>query len=535
MRTQSANYNAFTETRTIDFEVAFGLINEEAKNKVVASSPASSARTGPENAVNRNYKNLSNWATFEEKGWILGGGERILPTDSSSIPLGWWSEQESNGSGNFVGGGNDETTAVIGIAKLGKMVLGNSSTSGSGIPYILFDFGTPTTTYGWSLYFDSKNMIWPTEIRITVYSTSGTEVFSKVYENNADKMFISQIIEDYGAVKIEFLKMNKPYRKVRLIEADFGVTQRFDKDTLVKATVTEGVDISASKLPSRQLTFVFDNSKKIYNMLKPDLLYDYFSSGSEIFAKVFVNDEAVSLGQFYFTEAKTKSNSLTAEIIANDIIMQLGSVLYSRTSGADMTLKNAIDTVLSGVNVERVYHDNVDKTMVYLSAVSSVSKREMIRYLAQAAMCTVYVNRDGQMVFKRIETADDAVGEIDKDALYNYNGISVSDHITKVVVTANDPTTYGGVRQYEAGDGANVKEVSNPCVHDSNGTAVARWLLDCYKRRVHYKVKNRCDPAIEIGDTIRLDDTYGENLNAAVTGVDLVYTGGMYANTEATI
>lgn len=543
MKQQSATYNPFTDTRTVDFEISFGLFNEKAKDNVVTTTSGDSNRTAPENAVNRNYSNISNWATFENRGWILGGGERILPTDSTAISLGWWSEQESNSNGVFVSGA-DETTAVLGIAVLGKMVLGNlaptfelirapRSTEG---PYISFEFKEPITTYGWSLYFDSKNMIWPTELKITAYAADGiTELDSKYYENDSDKLSISQIVDGYGSLKIEFLKMNKPYRKVRLVEIDFGITQRFNKDTLVKASIAEDVDIAGNTLPSRQLSFVFDNSTKIYNMLKPDMLYDYFSSGSEIFAKAVVNNEEVSLGQFFFTEAKTKSNSLTAEIVANDLILQLGNVMYSRTEGVEMTLGEAVDIILDGYSIERIYYDGAEDMLVYMSPVSSTSKREMLHYLAQAAMCTVYINRDGKMIFKRIETAAEAVGEINKDALYNYNGISVTDHITKVVVTANDPTTYGGIRQFEAGDGSNIKEVSNPCVHDLNGVAVAKWLLECYKRRVRYKVKNRCDPAIEIGDTIRLDDTYGENLNAAVTGIELVYTGGMYANTEAII
>ena len=64
---------------------------------------------------------------------------------------------------------------------------------------------------------------------------------------------------------------------------------------------------------------------------------------------------------------------------------------------------------------------------------------------------------------------------------------------------------------------------------------MAEWLLAGYRRRISYKVNNRCDPAVEIGDTVKLDDTFGANLNAAVTGIDIVWDGKMYARTEAVI
>lgn len=535
MRKQSATYSPFSETRTLDFEVSFGLINEAAKNRAVVSASGSAFRTDASQTIDRQYKGLKNWATFERNGWILGGGNKILSADDSAEQFGWWSDIDADSTGKFSAQGSaDPTTAILGVAKLGIMILGNASTTSAGIPYISFEFGEPVTTYGWSLYFDEKNGIYPTQIRITAFADNGkTVVYEMNYENDEDKAYISAVAENYTSLKIEFLAMNQPYRKVRVLEIDFGITQIFDKDTLVRASIAEGVDIAARTLPSRQLTFVFDNSKKIYNMLNPTMLYDYFSKGSEIFAKIIVNGEAVDLGKFYFTNATTKSNSLTAEITANDIILQLGDVMYSRTEGVEMTLGEAVDEILTGVSVERIYEKNVDKTKVFLSAVSSTSKREMLRMLAQAAMCTCYVNRDGQMIFKRVDTANTYVSTIDKDALYDYNGISVSDPVDKVVLTVNDPTIYGGIRTFEAGSGSNVVEVMNACVHDDNGEAVAAWLLECYQRRVHYKVKNRCDPAVEMSDTIKLDDTYGENLNASVTGVNIKYSGGIYATTEA--
>jgi hypothetical protein len=268
-------------------------------------------------------------------------------------------------------------------------------------------------------------------------------------------------------------------------------------------------------------------------MLKPDMLYNYFSSGSKISVTMNVNDDTIDMGSFFFTAAETQSNALTAQITANDVIIQLDKMLYSHDVNEEMTLEEAVNVILEGVDIERQYDEGLASVRVNLSTASSVSRREMLRMLAQAAMCTCFVNRDNKLVFTNLVTMGANVSSIDKHALYNFNGLAVDDYIDKVTLVCNDPLMYGGTRQYEAGEGTHPVEVNNPCVAEENGAAVAAWLLEGYKRRVRYKVKNRCDPAVEIGDTVRLDDTYGENLNAVVNGIDIRWSGGMYATTRA--
>ena len=506
MRQQSRTYNPFTSTRVLDCVVSFGLINSRAKETASAQADAT-VRTSADNVIDGRYSTLPNYATFEKNGWILGEGNKILPTDSSGLDLGWWSPVAADERGVF-----------------------------ADVPYISFSFAEPVTTYGWSLYFDAKNNIFPTKVRFTAYAADGeTVVATRLFENKKAELYASFIVENYSSVKVEFISMNKPFRKVRLLEMDFGLTQKFDKDTLVKVNILEDADVICRNLPSRQITFTFDNSTKIYNLLKPDMLYDYFSSGSAISALIRVNGEDVDMGSFFFSSAEAKSDALVAKITANDLIMQLDKVSFTNAENKSMKLSAAVDIMLEGYDIERVYSDGVGDTLVNLSTASSIPRREMLRQLAQAAMCTCFINRDGKLMFKNLITAEDYDSTIDKHALYDYSGITVADNVTKVVLTANNPLVYGGVRTWEAGEGTRKVEVNNPCVHDDNGQAVAEWLLAGYRRRISYKVKNRCDPAVEIGDTVKLDDTFGANLNAAVTGIDIVWDGKMYARTEAVI
>jgi hypothetical protein len=80
--------------------------------------------------------------------------------------------------------------------------------------------------------------------------------------------------------------------------------------------------------------------------------------------------------------------------------------------------------------------------------------------------------------------------------------------------------------------GAIVTSFQNPCVAKSAGASVAAWLLSGLGRRKNYAVKNRCDPAVEIGDTIAAADIFGNFENAVVTGVEVSYDGTLHAVTK---
>ncbi|MBQ3860836.1 MAG: hypothetical protein II779_09920, partial [Clostridia bacterium] len=59
------------------------------------------------------------------------------------------------------------------------------------------------------------------------------------------------------------------------------------------------------------------------------------------------------------------------------------------------------------------------------------------------------------------------------------------------------------------------------------------WLLVMSNWRKQYAVKNRCDPAVEIGDTLEIADAFGNDGLALVTGIEISYDGVLSAVTEA--
>ena len=82
-----------------------------------------------------------------------------------------------------------------------------------------------------------------------------------------------------------------------------------------------------------------------------------------------------------------------------------------------------------------------------------------------------------------------------------------------------------------ANDFERVKEVNNPLAND--GAAVAAWILGWVQRRVSYDVSYRGNPALDLLDTVQIDDVYKVNGNAMITEHNFDYDGGLKSNATA--
>ena len=135
------------------------------------------------------------------------------------------------------------------------------------------------------------------------------------------------------------------------------------------------------------------------------------------------------------------------------------------------------------------------------------------------------------MRLRKLDVMGTGVGQITKNEMYDYDGISVDERVDKIELTARD-SAYENKVTYTFGEGTYTKSITNESIAPARVPEIAEWLFDTYRRRRRYAVKNRCDPAIEIGDTVRIEDAYGNNDNVVVTGIEITYDGGLSAITK---
>lgn len=507
----SGNYNPFPRVREVDCRISFGVMDQNAKDAEITGNDAGFFPRYGETVDGVNEIG-GKWASLERDFWSLDGTYDIAPDDMDDVQTGWWSSVISGADGTF------ETP-----------------------PYIRYDFGQALSTLGWTLWFDGKAGQYASAVRAEVFGADGAVIETLEFAMDSPLQAYRHYVGDYYGVRFTFLGTSEPFRRVRLVQVDFGLTQSYDRDTLGSVNLIYGASPDGSALPSRELIFTFDNSDKAYNLLNPDGVYQYLQDGQIISAKMVIGGVSVDMGDFIFSSADASKSYILPTITAHDRIYALDAYEFNDGRDEKVDLETAVAEVLgvTAFDIPVMYGDGVASRRVHMSIPIETSVRKALQMLSQAARCTAYVGRDSVLRFVDLVLADVPDGAITEDELYDYSGVGISDRVHGVRLTVSDDFRIGkdgtpGRQVYwYSGDEGRATGYANPCVADSEGQAVADWLFRAANMRKTYKVKNRCDPAVEIGDTLNIADAYGNHENAVVTGLDIRFGSSLSATTEA--
>lgn len=512
MRQVSETYHPFPRVREVDCRISFGVIARKAADAAISANDTaffgSLAQTADEiDAVS------AKWASLEPDFWRLDGTYDIMPDDASGLQAGWWSSVLSGADGVF------ETP-----------------------PFVQYMFDEELASIGWTLYFDAKTGQYPVQTRVELLAADGTVTETLVYAGNSpEQAFAYPGGAAYTGVRFTFLATSEPYRRIRLTESIMGLIKRYDRDTIGTVSLVYGAAIDASALPARELVFTFDNADGGFNLLDPDEIYRHLQEGHTLDVQMVVGGEPVYMGEFFFDHADASHSVIVPEITAYDRAVKLDAYVFDGGRDAAVTLSAAVAEVLTvtGLDISTAFGGDTASRTVHMSVPVGTTVREAVRMLAQAARCTPYFDREGVLRFEDFAVKTDPDGEITADELYDYSGVSVTERVYGVRLWVQDEFrigsdgTPGRQKVFYSGDEARPVGYSNPCIADSEGQAVADWLLRTANMMRRYRVRNRCDPAVEIGDTLRIADAYGNDGNAVVTGLNIAFGRSLSATTEA--
>ena len=501
VRVQSESYTPYSVVRRVGIRAEIAIVDADAKPNASASSAFTLPPSSPAETVDGNAANPQTFATLERNAWVLDGNCALMEDTASG--LGWWSSPVSGDDGTFDG----ECSIVYDIAVDAKTI---------GIVLTFMDGYQPAVG----------------GMRIRAYDGGGTVVADVV---NTDQTAVQTVVFSaiYRRLEVQFAKTALPGRRIRLTEIDFGLVQRYDEDTIAGAEIRYKADPATATIPYSECQLTLDNADRRWNILNPQGIYQYLEDGQKISVWMIINGEDVFMGSFAFKSVEARDGALTAKMTTADVIASLDDTAYNGGRCAAASLSDAVSEVLSGTGIDCVF-DGVGEETVMLSIPQNTTRREAVRLLAQAARVCVYAERDGNLRFCRpiLDGAADDIHAITPNELYDYDGITISEPVGILRLVVKDG--YSGTEiTYTAGTAGREMTVNNPCIASENGDAVASWLLSKYARRKQYAVKNRCDPALELFDTVRIADAYGQNDAAMITGITVKYNGGLSAETEA--
>lgn len=256
-----------------------------------------------------------------------------------------------------------------------------------------------------------------------------------------------------------------------------------------------------------------------------DSWFNYLTKDYPLSLYFVINGEQVFMGdKYYFETVKTKNGGLTAEIVSHDYICRLDDQRYTHGANNTVYIDTFMEDVFDDTGITIDYYFDTRK-QIRRTVPKNATKREALQLGSQAVCGTCWLTRNDVFKVNQLE-----VGEIkdtfDKNNLYNMDILNLSDYVTQVRLEVNneyveqqDPVIY------TSGSGGHYREITNDCITSSIGQSVADWILLQKKRRLFFKMECRGNPALEIGDTIKITDNMGTSYLAVIYEQKFEYNG----------
>lgn len=349
--------------------ISYGMFNLDAADEATFNSTAgtSYSRLSLTSDILPEYS----YATLEENKMKVGSTQIIVPKAQSNYKYqGFVSQSISNSDSIF-----EEH------------------------PTITISFATEQDINGLTLNFDPVEQEYPALISV---NGEEFEVTSNIYVAP---------IQIYGATKIriEVLKLYKPYQRARLAQIGFGQTIIFSNIELENFSYSSKVDLVSGELSTKKLSFTIDNHNQKYNPLNPQGLFEFVDEKQIIkveYGYELDNQEIEwVLGDTMVLEGTPKIENDSVTFSAIDNLTNLTGLFYKglyRSNG--ITLYDLAVEVLTDAGLESQEYtlDEYLKGIKTTGALPIISHKECLQIIANAGQSILSTNRKGQI---EIQTA----------------------------------------------------------------------------------------------------------------------------------
>jgi hypothetical protein len=505
--------NAYPDTRWVALRFRFAFVDQEAQADATPYSSAQHATSQIMQTLDNVDQPSGAFVFLEHNRWGLSRPATFLPRDFSNTETGWINSTMSRANCTFASN-----------------------------PYLEFQFTELHSSIGFTLHFDEATGQHASRLRVQTYDAGGHVISSTEQENHNGLCVVRLLSPDYIRVRFTFLETSRPYSRVRVSEVLFGIIETYEANDIVSATLEYSVDPIAEALPSRQTIFRIDNSDQRFNIINPDGIYAYLQQPQSFDVTMGIGEaknmiEYVSMGQFYFSTASAEDASLTAEITAYDWFYWMEKTAFVPSGTGTWTLAEAVADILSTAGVECEVSIPPSAAAIPLVKITDeMTCREALRLAVQAACCTAYFNRDGQLVILDLMQSS-PVDELNNNNMTSPPKVTRESAVNTVQLKVHDAVNNVDV-VYTASniiddEMAQVKTVNNNMVDASMGQLVATWILQWCQGRITYKTSERGNPATLLTDTVKIYDYFHVNRNTVVTRQVFSYDGGLKVESEA--
>jgi len=527
--------SVYAPIRKTAAKVSFEILDNEAylDNSSAASSEAEISRKGQ---LTNKARNMSHkYATFEKDYWKLDGSFYIPPRpEEDESELGWWSETISDETGVFAPS-----------------------------QIVEFTFIEEHNSMGLTISFDSLAREYASDFSIFAYRSDGSLIKRVTVTGNSNTMYVwKEGLDNYQKIVISINKWIKPFRRARVTEVDFGIVQEYEGDKLIKVNVVEEMNVVGDTLPSNEVKFTIDNSDREFNILNPQGYYRFLKDRQEVNLSIGVETaeeifEYMDFKKYYLTDWQSDEGALTTTFTARDVFEILDQKEYATSISG--TLYDLAEDVLIKAGVTDYEIDEGLSEIPTNGFPEKLSARKALQCIGIAGKAAVYQSREGVVTIKRFTALDEQstfmvyagpdmfagmtyvavdngwdMKNITFDNVYKEPQIRLDQLVQSIVITVHE----NGQKVEHAFLNEGVKEGSslkcdNPLIQSvSHAEDIAAWILRESNLRALYSINWRQNPALECGDIVLVEDSFGMKKQSRITKQEYEFAGYLNGKTE---
>lgn len=479
--------------------------------------PASQADAAPSDNGHVIYSNVGQvadetektphkYATLESNIWGLDGTTVILP------------DAPPYGNNGYIG---DVISGVDGTYATTPTITINFSKT--------FEDVIPGITITWAAVYGE----YASKFKVTAYNNNVVAAQKKIEDNREMTSVVEMDISNYNKITVEVLKWSLPYRRARIESILIGIEKTYTKSDLMSFSHEISADPLSASLPKSEIVFELKNLNGEYNPDNPSGAEKYLMERQEITArygyKLNGEIEWIKAGTFFMSEWDTPQNGITATFTARDMLEYMSDTYTGVQTGTLMSIATAAFNqaelpLLADGSVRWI----LDQSLSSIATPAEVDLKdpsimEVLQYVANAACCVLYQDRQGILHIEPLQTGHTDYS-IDQDNSYSNSEISLSKQLKAVNINNG---------QYELAVGAigETQKVSNPLISASRARVVAQWIADYLKNRRELSGEYRADPRLDALDRIRNENQFAESV-VVVTEIKYTYNGAFHGAYE---
>lgn len=517
-------------------KVSFEILDNDAylDNTSIVSSEAEISRKAQ---ITNKVRSMSRkYATFEQDYFKLDGSFCIPPRpDEDDSELGWWSGELCGADGMFAVPQTVEFTFFL----------------------------EEHNSMGLTIHFDGRTKEFATDFDIDVYRLDGTLIASTSVIGNTKSMFVwVKGLDNYGRIVITIKKWVKPFRRARIVELDFGIIQEYQGDKLINVKLIEQMNVVGDTLPANEIKFTIDNSSREFNILNPDGFYRFLKDRQELSLSIGVEIadeefEYIDIEKYYLTDWQSDEGALTSTFTARNILELLEQKEY--LVSATGTLYDLAEDVLISSGVVDFEIDEGLRDIPTNGFSEKLSARKALQCIGIAGKAAVFQNREGVLAIRRFVILDESTSYIHFAGPDMFSGMVTPmvdpgwdmknitfDNVFKEPQIKLDKLVHSlimtvyieGEKVEHTFTNEGVKEGStlkcdNPLIQTvEHAESIAQWIIDESNLRALYSINWRQNPALEPGDIVLVQDSFGVKKQSRITKQEYEFSGYLKGKTE---